>query len=82
MNDITLFIYPDGVDGPMEQKRAEVEAYIADFEMEDLVVVAYDSYKDTIAVTGPDDLLFELYSDIVYTGDDEGLMEGFEASIG
>lgn len=80
-DNATLFVYPDGVEGPVGHKKAEIESYIHDVDMDDLVTVALDSFKGILAVTGPEDLLFELYNDCVYVGDEEGIEEGFEASI-
>lgn len=80
--DRTLFIYPEGLTVETGDKLDEVNAYIAEFDMGDLVTVAHDPYKDTIAVTGPEDLLREVYEDCVYTGDEEGFEEGFANSIG
>ena len=78
----TLFIYPEGVDGSMEDKLSEVETYITEVGMNEVVTVSQDPFKGTIAVTGPEDLLFELYQDCVYVGEPEGVDEGFQNSIG
>jgi len=80
--DRTLFIYPEGLTVETGDKLEEVHAYIEEFDMGDLVTVAHDPYKDTIAITGPEDLLRELYADVVYQGDEEGFEEGFANSIG
>lgn len=80
--DRTLFIYPEGVDGSMEDKFTEVSEYIDGVDMRDFVTVSHDPFKDTIAITGPDELLFEIYQDCVYVGEPEGIDEGFQNSVG
>lgn len=78
----TLFVYPEGLSVETGDKYDEVQTYISEMDMSDLVTVAHDPYKDTIAITGPEELLRELYNDCVYVGDEEGFEEGFQNSVG